>query len=78
MPPLPARVGISEQTEAPQSKAKSRERFAHCNPFLLGEPGRPDQDEDSQVDSSFVEKIGGAAELLQRHLLVQPLQNFWM
>src|SRR5437763_1858321 len=32
MAPLPARVGMSEQADAPHSKAKSSERFAHSNP----------------------------------------------
>ena len=78
MAPFPARVGINEQTDAPQSNAKSSDRFGPLEAFFLRKPRGPNQDEHTQVDRVRTQEQSGIAELIQRHSFVQSLEDFRM
>ncbi len=69
---------MSETTDAPQSNARSTDRPSHCACSLAGTNGGADEHEDAQRDVAAAELAGGAAELVERHPLVEPLERVGM
>ncbi len=76
--PLPPRVGITALTLAPHSAATSSDRHAHSTVFAARHERRAEEDEHTERDVVLPQEAGRVAERLERHLLVQTREHFWM
>ena len=75
MAPLPPRVGMSVAAVAPQSKAKSSERSAHCKASLGFMNGGCTRMNTRRSMSCARRKVAALGKLLQGHAFVEPGQN---